>query len=173
MGTKKINSIQKGKRGEREIANLLTEITGVKFKRVPCSGGLFTSQGSEEFAGDVYSTEPVYKEIVVEVKNHTGAVTFNDFFYPKSKLNSWVNQLKEEAGLDKLGILFFKTNGKWMWYIYYSSNGNVVAYNYMLEALKKISYKPYHRWGLLKDFKKNEEGEKDERISSQTETITN
>lgn len=135
---KKINCIKKGKRGELEIAHLLTKVTGVTWKRVPCSGALFTSQGSEQFKGDVYTDDYDFKDIVVEVKNTNGAVTINDFFNEKSKFNKWHKQTEEERD-GKPGILFFKSSGSWFFKLYLDADTSS-AFTQLLDSFATPAY---------------------------------
>ena len=107
-----VNSIRKGKNGEREIANWLSNITNKKWQRVPCSGGLFTSRGATDFKGDVYCEDPAFSDIVVEVKNYKTEVTINDLTTNKSSFWGWLTQTRVEAG-NSPWILFFKSKGKW------------------------------------------------------------
>jgi len=109
-----VNSKAKGNSGERDIARILSLVTGVAWKRVPCSGALFTSEGRKEFRGDVYTTHPDFCDLVVEVKNHRGVVSFNDWVRQGGLLQGWWEQLCEEC-CGGFGILFFKSQRSWCW----------------------------------------------------------
>ena len=148
----KIHSLNKGKRGEREVAKLLTRLTCVDWKRVPSSGALFTTHQSVEFRGDVYCVTKPYDDVVVEVKNHKGMVSFNDLLNPDSILWNWVSQLKAESQ-DSLGVLFFKSNGKWCWW--FKPPGSV-GYGLcpLFHQLRGISHYLYN-WGLITKGVKN------------------
>ena len=106
-----VNSIRKGKTFERDVANFLTIITGVKWHRVPCSGGFQTSHNTENpvFSGDVFTEDKIYKDIVIECKSHKN-LAICDFFNSESKLYNWIKQtINESKG--NIWILFFKING--------------------------------------------------------------
>jgi len=140
-----VNVKQKGNRGERDIANILTTMTEVKWNRVPCSGAIFTTGGDSDLKGDVYCKDTEYKDITIEVKNHTGCVSINDIFNKKSKFHKWVDQLKEEC-LGDDGFLFFKSSRKWFWY--HVKKSNVSTNCTFVYKLKDIS-KTYHNFGEL------------------------
>ena len=109
-----INSKRKGNSGERELAKLLSHITGVPWHRVPCSGSLFTSGSQDLYRGDVYSNDPFYCDVVIECKNYKTPVRVSDLFNPKSTFNSWLLQLRSESsGTD--GFLFFRERCRWYW----------------------------------------------------------
>ena len=105
-----VNPKKKGNKFEREIANFLTKILGVKFHRVPMSGAFATvnKTTSEVFNGDVFTEDEKYKDIVIECKSYK-SFSINDFFSDKSKFYSWINQSVRESG-NKNWVLFFKIN---------------------------------------------------------------
>lgn len=106
-----VKSKNKGNVFEREIAKLLSQSTGVEFRRVPMSGAYSTTTKTEMpmFNGDVYTEEKYYQYFVIECKFHKDPILLTDIFKPKSKLNEWINQSIRESG-DKDWVLFFKTN---------------------------------------------------------------
>ena len=65
---KKVNGKAKGGVYERKIAKLMTEWTGVKFERVPASGGLHWKKDNRVY-GDIVCNDPTFP-FVVECKNH-------------------------------------------------------------------------------------------------------
>ena len=136
-------NMNKGKRGELDIAKLLTIITHTKWHRVPNSGAF--GQTQTQFKGDVYTDHPDYKNIVVEVKNQSGHTTFNEQFKPKSRLNGWVKQLKEEKGADDLGILFFKSGVDWCWR---SVAPPILLWERVLGQIRAVSLCK-REWGLI------------------------
>lgn len=95
---------------------LLSNITGVRWCRVPCSGALFTAKSTSQFRGDVYTDDTRYSNLVIEVKNNAKAVMFNDLFNGNSLFYHWVDQLRAECAQEREGYLFFKNRGKWCWY---------------------------------------------------------
>lgn len=139
-----VNSIKKGKRGELEIAHLLSEITGVVWNRVPCSGGLFTSS-RQEFRGDVYTDDEFHKDIVIEVKNQKVLITLNEVISKQGSLQNWINQLNSESE-GKLGVLFFKNKGKWIWYLH--CPGGVLLMTKFVNCLKDHSL-CFHSFGMI------------------------
>jgi Holliday junction resolvase len=108
----KINSINKGKTFEREIANFLTKAIGVKFHRVPMSGAFSTNNNSNDsrFDGDVFTEDKEYKDIVIECKSYSD-LQLNDLYNDKSKFFKWIEQAESEAK-GKDWILFIKINHK-------------------------------------------------------------
>ena len=103
-----VNSINKGKRFEREVAYLLTELTDAKWYRIPTSGAMGTSQGIRSLTGDVTTEDEEYTNIVIECK-HYKAITINELYSKKSKFWKAIRQTETESkGQDWL--LFFKIN---------------------------------------------------------------
>lgn len=64
---KKKNGNRKGGDFERKIAKVMTEWTGVKFERVPASGGLHWKKDNRVY-GDIVCNDPTFP-FVVECKN--------------------------------------------------------------------------------------------------------
>ena len=107
-----VNSIQKGKRFERETAKMLSKATGAEWKRVPQSGAFSTVNRSDDprFFGDVFAEHENYNDLVVECKSYKN-FSINDLFNYKSKFWKWVSQARQESkGLHWL--LFFKIDNK-------------------------------------------------------------
>jgi len=153
----------KGNAGERDVARILSYLTGIEWHRVPYSGAGATSGYNPELRGDVYCNEVTssgesYKDLVVEVKNHKGLVSVNDLMNEGSSFNSWLTQVKRESKVPVLSqstghlnsnslnwLLFFKSGGKWFWI---KPQGGVWAFPQLLTALRKNS-KFYYNIGLL------------------------
>ena len=111
---KRIHSLNKGKRVEREVAKLLSKLTGCVWERVPMSGAFSTTRKTQScvFNGDLFCEEEPYKEsLVVEVKATKELILLSDIFNPKSLLNKWIGQCMRESG-DADWILIFKSNGR-------------------------------------------------------------
>lgn len=109
-----INSIRKGKNFEREVAKILTKITGVKWMRVPQSGATATTQGTENFRGDIFCEDEKYKNVVVECKIRKEPILLEELFEEEKKQNKladWITQTKKEAQNKKF-ILFCKSNNR-------------------------------------------------------------
>ena len=121
-----MNNKKKGNRGELEIAKLLTKITGTDWKRVPASGALFTTKTHEMFKGDVYTLDPEYKGVVVEVKNWKGKISINDMYNDNSRFNKAIIQTVNESYNSECGLFFFKSGGKWFWTNIRRGDSNIV-----------------------------------------------
>lgn len=109
-----INAIKKGKGFEREVAHYLTKQLGVKFERVPCSGGFQTSHDTRDhrFRGDVFTECDLWKDLTVECKRHKD-LRIIDLFNKKSKFWEWIEQCKTESassGVEGKWVLFFRMN---------------------------------------------------------------
>lgn len=104
-----VNSIKKGKTYECEVANLLTERTGVKWHRVPMSGGFATVNKSDDprFDGDVFTEDEQFNDLVIECKANKEVITLNALFSDKSLFWEWVTQAETESR-DKRWLLFIK-----------------------------------------------------------------
>jgi hypothetical protein len=114
----KINCKKKGSRVELAMAKLLTKITGTQFHRVGvCSGSRFTTQNIQTvgFQGDLFTEDPLYKDLMVEVKGTTKIVSVTDIFNHKSLLWSYIDQCKRECG-SKDYLLIVKVNGRTPFY---------------------------------------------------------
>lgn len=108
-----VHSLNKGKSFERDIANMLSRMTGAKFLRVPMSGGFATTNKSNDarFDGDVFSENDLFKDLVIECKNHAIDINLNDLNSEKSVFWSWVNQAVNESQ-GKRWLLFIKLTRK-------------------------------------------------------------
>lgn len=104
-----VHSLNKGKSFERDIANMLTEKTGVKWHRVPQSGAFATNNKSNDsrFDGDVFTEHEKFKDIVIECKSNKNDVNLNALFSDKSLFWSWVEQAEHESK-EKRWLLFVK-----------------------------------------------------------------
>lgn len=114
-------SKRKGKKYESRVSSLLTNFTGVKFRRVPCSGGFNKTGGrvilEHIFSGDVicedrqfrYSIEAKYRKdisLTALLKNPKTAA-----------LAKYWKQCVDDANSNKLKpMMFFKpnTNSDWV-----------------------------------------------------------
>lgn len=108
-GDATVKSIRKGKDFEREVANLLSELTGAKWQRVPQSGATATVQGVQNniFKGDVFCEEERYKTLVVECKITGEVLTLASLLSEKGPLWEWWEQTIHEAGQNPY-VLFFR-----------------------------------------------------------------
>jgi len=92
-----VNSNAKGKRGEREVVNLINRSLGTNFRRTPNSGGL-------SFKGDVIDVNvdnPLY-DFHIEIKN---TKILN--------IPSWMKQIHRDIPLGKRPLLIFKHRAKY------------------------------------------------------------
>ena len=112
----KNKSSAKGYRYETRVKNLLTEFTGVDFRRTPNSGGWNKTGGAvireESFVGDVISNNSRFK-FSVEAKAHYEDFSFTAILVNPNKclFTSWWEQCVEDAKKHSLlPLLFFKPN---------------------------------------------------------------
>jgi len=130
-GTEMINSLNKGKRWERDAAKLLTKTTGAEWHRVPMSGAYATQNPklkTQNFKADLFTEDERYASMTVECK----AVRFlsvNMMFNKKSMLHEWIRKLEfttgKEAGTD--WVLLIRPD-----------NQGIVALSTNPEALEKL-----------------------------------
>lgn len=118
----------KGHTGERRIASLLTEFTGVNFRKIPGSGGYNKTGGvvvaEHKFCGDIICDDPGFA-FCVESKNRPDDFNFATLTtVPESAdFTEWWYQVNAEAAYVKLlPILYFKL-GK--------STNNIVKNDYL------------------------------------------
>lgn len=108
-----VNSINKGKEFEREIAKLLTQRTGVKWQRVPHSGALATSQQLQDknFRGDVFTEDTTYGDWMIECKITGDTLTLEALLSRTSMLWKWWNQAFKQRADGQEAILIFRFRG--------------------------------------------------------------
>lgn len=116
----KINSKQKGNRGERELVDILNSRFNCKaFKRCPSSGAYVggsnrqLNEGLSEEAKITLASDiicPKDFSFVIEHKNYQ-KIEFWDLFNEKSELKSWMLQVEGDAKfVGKKPLLVVKTN---------------------------------------------------------------
>lgn len=97
---------QKGKKAELEVAELLTKLSGVKFRRVPLSGAIH-----QDFPFDLMkigSQPSIFDGVGIEVKHQKTL-----------KIPTWIKQIKEaceDAGFPFITakwFIAFKWKGEW------------------------------------------------------------
>lgn len=139
-------SKDKGKRGERELCSILTNIFGKPFIRVPNSGAFVggknvfrknTIDKSQEklMKGDIIPPEGL-NHLVFECKNHKNIKT-DTFITNNTKVNSWIDQCLEIVDEKDIWFVCFKIQNRG-WYILVSNNfvdfsslqSNYITYNY-------------------------------------------
>ena len=111
------NSINKGKSFERKIAKILSDDFGIRFQRVPCSGGFSTMLNVENpiFHGDIFVEDEKWNHehnAVIECKC-IKRLTLNDYVnYLKGEgiISEWIRQCQRECK-DKNFWLIFTYNG--------------------------------------------------------------
>jgi len=112
-----IDSRKKGAAYERNIANALTKLLGVKFARTPGSGAFGTRNESAMLQGDVVCTDESFNfPYLLELKRYK-EVPF--YPYPRklkgSLLAGWLTKLVEQMKLQPQGYkaaLIFKEDRK-------------------------------------------------------------
>lgn len=138
-----VNSIDKGKRFERDMAKLLTQLTGVKWMRVPNSGGIHNTN-NYRFKGDLFSDHPSYQNIVVECKIRKKPITLFDIMSPTSIIYKWIQQVQSYSP-NGTWLLFFKSNYSPIFVagndisLVSSISDNVLYYeNYLFGQIKEV-----------------------------------
>lgn len=106
----KIQSKQKGNRGEREVAKIFNDkFKGEFFKRAPFSGAfiggnnrknacVLTDEQQLAFASDIIC--PDFFRFVIEHKSYA-SIDFWELFNESSNLNSWIAQVSSDADFVK------------------------------------------------------------------------
>ncbi len=92
-----INSQQKGKRGEREVAKMINKALGCNVRRTPGSGGL----GFKGDIIDINPDSPVFK-FHFEIKNQKNIT-----------IPAWIKQAEGDCSSSKTPILVYKHKGEW------------------------------------------------------------
>lgn len=119
MAKKRINGKKKGNKGEREVAAHFTKWVGLKFNRVPASGGLHWKSDNRVHGDIVPPVDLKNFPFCIEVKN-TKEISFNEMLQINSKTSAikkfWKQCVDDasEVGLEPL--LAFHYNGlpkKW------------------------------------------------------------
>ena len=99
-----VDSRAKGARGEYLVRDMLREVTGYKFERVPASGAL------EYLKGDLYVPNAANK-YCIEVKNYSES-PLSDKMFTQPKTNNlirwWKKVVQQAKGGDQEPMLFFK-----------------------------------------------------------------
>lgn len=121
MAKKRVNSRDKGGRGERQAKEHLQEWWGCDFARTPGSGAFATITGMEDYAGDV---RPVNNKewfpLSIEVKNAEGWLIENML---KSDLGPlwqyWKQTVRQGEFEGRHPMLLFTRNFQPWWYMTY------------------------------------------------------
>ena len=92
----KINSQQKGKRAEREVAKLINKYLGTNVRRTPSSGGL-------SIKGDI-----------IDINPDSAAFDFHFEVKDQKKLSipKWWDQIYSDCPIGKIPMNVFKMNSK-------------------------------------------------------------
>lgn len=111
------DSRDKGMRGEYQIRDLLTEVTGLEWARVPGSGGFGAHHGLK---GDVYLPHATGKmsKFAIEVKWYKDEqLNSNILKQTNSQLDKWLDQTYREADqMSAKPMLVFKKDRS-AWYV--------------------------------------------------------
>lgn len=91
-----MNSKRKGNRFELKIAKSLSDILGVKFHRVPCSGGLHWASDNR-VTGDIVPPVGYDWPYSIECKDRIAALDVHALLSGTSPLFDWYEQAEEDA----------------------------------------------------------------------------
>jgi Holliday junction resolvase len=125
---KRINSIRKGKKFERDLAKILTDLLGIEICRVPMSGGFATMHNSDTLAGDLMAVHKTdFMPFTIESK-HFKDLNILDILNEKLKQNTifeWIRQSEEEGKqMKKVPFILFKLNNSQIYAISQNFNFN-------------------------------------------------
>ena len=152
----------KGKRVEREIAGIFTEVLGVPFVRNFDSGSwaggsnhyrLNNVSESQELLrrGDIIPDDK-YKNLVIEVKSRK-EFQFHNFCNSILDIDNWLNQLYIDVEAsnqdDLIGLLIFKINRKGTFIVLNDNDFTINDCNYM-----KYYHKEKNQWFTIVNFDK-------------------
>lgn len=87
----------KGVRFERRVANMLTEITGAKWRRVQDSG-------RTDLKGDVFLVDQFPQRVLVECKAHNPSLKI--LLFGSKKIQNWQHELDEVMNKTAVEIAF-------------------------------------------------------------------
>lgn len=105
---KKTNGKAKGNVFERKIAKIMTEWTGIKFERVPASGGLHWKSDNRVY-GDIVCNDPEFP-FVIECKNRQ-AWNMDSLINGSKEVEKWWKQVTADAeATGKLPMVIFTRN---------------------------------------------------------------
>lgn len=150
------DSRDKGKRGEYQVRDLLTEKTGLEWARVPGSGGFGAHHGLK---GDVYLPTSTGKmsKFAIEVKWYKDEhLNSNILKNSSSQLDKWLDQAYREAEQMNSNpmLIFKKDRGNWLvaldtkdiqdiklpeTHLFYGHSGRSVVILDFKELLKAVS----------------------------------
>lgn len=108
----KINSRSKGRRGESMACDFFHEWSGMKFTRVPASGGL-RWKNTANTTGDIIADEPNYIfPFSIEAKN-MGDINFSHLLYDVDSdiIKFWKQCFEDSKRGNKIPMLLMRYNG--------------------------------------------------------------
>lgn len=152
---KQINSKRKGNDNEHNLARALTEWTGIKFGRVPSSGGL-RWEGESRFIGDVVpQDETVNFPFTIETKSYKKLILQNGKF-SKVILKFWAQCLEDCKRSGKLPMLIVRENGmpKDEWHIFFSPENIDIAFTNKVNLNTEVINSKIFRCITMKDLSK-------------------
>lgn len=97
MSMTRINSRQKGKRGERLVCKALTEATGCEWRRTA------QVRGKNDGAPDIECLDPQYAALWCEVKDRAGW-----FVGCKAWAEAWATTQREAYAMNKVPVMFWR-----------------------------------------------------------------
>jgi Holliday junction resolvase len=117
---------QKGKAGEREVADILTKLSGVKYRRVPSSGAMHGFLNFDLMKEDPRA-ESIFDGIGNEVKNTKTL-----------KIPEWIEQIKtacDDANMrfNPRWFIAFRLKGEWFFVL------NEAYFSELNKALLELS----------------------------------
>ena len=137
---KKINSKSKGKTGEYYFANFLSEVSGMKYMKVPASGAILGASNQQKvlqltagvaniFLGDLIPPSNLKVKQILECKNYAEkAFSFKKLKTQKTnaKIDEWLGQLLHDCITSQmtndprplLPLLLIKITGVGSWVCY-------------------------------------------------------
>lgn len=146
------HSKDKGKTGERKVANLFTEMSGHSFIRVPNSGAYIGQSNREKVKqltkvqgyvqlGDIIPPEDFYYRYIIESKNYK-ELDFHNLLNPQfsKKIYNWLDELEydivtafEYMNIENIiGLLIVNISRKGTWVI-----GN---YDYLYLIMGELNF---------------------------------
>jgi hypothetical protein len=117
----------KGKRYERHIAKILTDFTGVNFRKIPGSGGFNKTGGvvvaDHAFSGDVICDDPGFL-YSIEAKNRKNYTLTSLIKSPPTApfTEGWYQCLEDAKRTSRKPIMFFKPNHNDDWLCFRESD---------------------------------------------------
>jgi hypothetical protein len=155
MGKK---SRDKGSRGQREVAKLLSPWWGAEFTSTPMSGGFATKRFRDDWnaAADIVTPDETFP-FSVEVKWQEDWNMEQLLTSDVTKMWKWWDQCIEEAPADKIPLLVFKRNRQPWYYMIEEKKGTLIqgrSFKVLMPKRKKKLCERRLKIGLFQDLLK-------------------